>query len=249
MPPTLLVLRVFQQEAQARSLFDAIVERWRLSGNAVMIAGTDLADRTIDADDIFQFLDRRLSERFVAGPADVARRIGPDRIAEMARRFGLGEPTGVELIGEQGGLVPDRNWKLATTGVSWLQGETLNYGIGQGYLLTTPLQLAVMAARLASGLKVTPRLTRIMPGEKFAAPAPIGVSPANLKVVQEGMDMVVNGATGSSLTKLIATTPCCPSRRLTAARRLPTNPCTRRRPRRRPIMNVTAAATHEPSML
>jgi penicillin-binding protein 2 len=129
---------------------------------------------------------------------DVARRIGPDRIAEMARRFGLGEPTGVELPGEQGGLVPDRNWKLATTGISWLPGETLNYGIGQGYLLTTPLQLGVMAARLASGLKVAPRLTRVIPGEKFAAPAPVGVSPANLKVVQEGMDMVVNGVTGTA---------------------------------------------------
>jgi len=129
---------------------------------------------------------------------DVARRVGPDRIAEMARRFGLGAPTGVELTGEQPGLVPDRNWKLATTGVSWLPGETLNYGIGQGYLLTTPLQLAVMAARLASGLRISPRLTRIAPGEKFAAPPPIGVSAANLKVVQEGMDMVVNAPTGTA---------------------------------------------------
>lgn len=67
--PTLLVLRVFQRDEQARSLFDHIVERWRLSGNTVMIAGTDLADRTMDAADIFQFLDRRLAERFVVSPA------------------------------------------------------------------------------------------------------------------------------------------------------------------------------------
>lgn len=129
---------------------------------------------------------------------DVARRVGPDRIAEMARRFGLGAPTGIELTGEQAGLVPDRAWRLATTGVPWQQGETLNYGIGQGYLLATPLQLAVMAARLASGLKVSPRLSRILPDEKFAAPPPLGVSAAHLKVVQEGMDMVVNAPTGTA---------------------------------------------------
>lgn len=74
-PPTLLVLRVFQQDAQARSLFDHVVERWRLSGNTVMIAGTDLADRTIDADDIFQFLDGTLAARFIVSGSDVARRI------------------------------------------------------------------------------------------------------------------------------------------------------------------------------
>lgn len=74
-PPTLLVLRVFQQDAQAQGLFDHVVERWRSSGNTVMIAGTDLADRTLDADDIFQFLDGQLARRFVSTPADVARRI------------------------------------------------------------------------------------------------------------------------------------------------------------------------------
>jgi hypothetical protein len=53
-PPTLLVLRVFQKDAQTQDLFDHVVERWRLSGNTVLIAGTDLADRTLDADDIFR---------------------------------------------------------------------------------------------------------------------------------------------------------------------------------------------------
>lgn len=90
--PTLLVLRVFQQDEQARSLFDHIVERWRLSGNTVMIAGTDLADRTLDADDIFQFLDRRLAERFVVSPADVARRIAAfDMVADIDGRYRVNE--------------------------------------------------------------------------------------------------------------------------------------------------------------
>ncbi len=91
-PPTLLVLRVFQRDDQAQSLFDHVVERWRLSGNTVMIAGTDLADRTLDAADIFQFLDRRLAERFVVSPADVARRIAAfDMAADIDGRYRVNE--------------------------------------------------------------------------------------------------------------------------------------------------------------
>ena len=90
--PTLLVLRVFQRDEQVQSLFDHVIERWRLSGNTVMIAGTDLADRTLDADDIFQFLDRRLAERFVVSPADVARRIAAfDMAADMDGRYRVNE--------------------------------------------------------------------------------------------------------------------------------------------------------------
>jgi len=91
-PPTLLVLRVFRQDAQAQSLFDHVVERWRLSGNTVMIAGTDLADRTLDADDIFQFLDKKLAERFIVSPADVARRIDAfDMTADIDGRYRVNE--------------------------------------------------------------------------------------------------------------------------------------------------------------
>jgi hypothetical protein len=90
--PTLLVLRVFQRDEQAQSLFDHVVERWRLTGNTVMIAGTDLADRTLDAAGIFQFLDRRLAERFVVSPADVARRIAAfDMAADIDGRHRINE--------------------------------------------------------------------------------------------------------------------------------------------------------------
>lgn len=71
-PPTLLVLRVFQQDVQVQDLFDHVIERWRLTGNTLMIAGTDLATRTLDGEDLFMFLDRRLPERFVSSPAGVA---------------------------------------------------------------------------------------------------------------------------------------------------------------------------------
>jgi len=74
-PPTLLVLRVFQQDANVQTLFDKVIERWRLTGNTVLIAGTDLVDRTIDADDIFTFLDARLGERFICHPTDLDARL------------------------------------------------------------------------------------------------------------------------------------------------------------------------------
>jgi hypothetical protein len=74
-PPTLLVLRVFRQDANVQDLFDRVIDRWRSTGNTVLIAGTDLADRTIDPDDIFTFIDGRLGERFIHSPADIARRL------------------------------------------------------------------------------------------------------------------------------------------------------------------------------
>jgi hypothetical protein len=91
-PPTLLLLRVFQQDAQARLLFDHVAERWRLSGNTVMIAGTDLADRTLDADDIFKFLDEKLAQRFIISPADIPRRIAEfDMTADADGRYRVNE--------------------------------------------------------------------------------------------------------------------------------------------------------------
>jgi len=102
---------------------------------------------------------------------DLAQRLGIDRIAEMARRFGLGQRLGIELPSEQPGLVPGRDWKLALQGVPWQGGETLITGIGQGYLLATPLQLAVMVARLANGGRaVVPRLVRGVRGDLVRHP-------------------------------------------------------------------------------
>jgi hypothetical protein len=74
-PPTLLMLRVFQRDRAVRELFDRVIERWRLSGNTLLIAGTDLVDRTLDADDVFTFLDGRLGSRFIATREDIRARI------------------------------------------------------------------------------------------------------------------------------------------------------------------------------
>ena len=83
-PPTLLVLRVFQHDDQVQALFDHVVERWRLTGNTVLIAGTDLVDRTLDAADIFTFLDGGLAQRFIRTPADVAPRLAAFDLAPDA---------------------------------------------------------------------------------------------------------------------------------------------------------------------
>ena len=91
-PATLLVLRVFQHDAQVQELFDHVIERWRLTGNTVLIAGTDLADRTLDADDIFTFLDGGLAQRFIRTPADVAPRLAAfDLGADAEGRYRINE--------------------------------------------------------------------------------------------------------------------------------------------------------------
>ena len=89
---------------------------------------------------------------------EAARRAGINRIAAMGRIFGLGAPTGIDLPHERGALMPTEEWKQKVYKTGWSPGETIICGIGQGYVLTTPLQLAVMTARIASGLAVTPRI-------------------------------------------------------------------------------------------
>jgi len=122
----------------------------------------------------------------------------------MAKRFGLGAPMGIDLPGERSGLIPTREWKLKNVGEPWQLGETLVSAIGQGFVSATPLQLAVMAARLSNGGKaVVPRLTRRATGETEgeqgvdAAPD-IGISAKDLLVVKTGMDMVTNSSRGTA---------------------------------------------------
>ncbi len=132
---------------------------------------------------------------------DIAKRVGIDRIAETARLFGLGDTTGIEIPAERKGLVPTRAWKQARIGEAWQQGETLVAGIGQGFVLTTPLQLAVMAARIANGgIPVKPRL--IVDGEAAQTPAAeserLPVSRTSLELMAEGMRRVSNVPTGTA---------------------------------------------------
>ncbi len=157
---------------------------------------------------------------------DIARKVGIDAIATMARRLGLGHVDGIDLPGERPGLMPDSAWKKATLGESWYPGETLVAGIGQGFITATPLQLATMMARLANGgHEVVPHVLRkgpadpaedwpILPSaadlgsiEPAAGPVvglagspfpSLGLSEAHLKIVLEGMNRVSNDPTGTA---------------------------------------------------
>lgn len=99
---------------------------------------------------------------------ETARRLGINRIAEVAREFGLGAAPDIQLPGVKSGLIPDEAWKRAVRNEPWTTGDSFNAGIGQGFVSATPLQLAVMTARIASKRKVVPRL--ILPSEPQAAP-------------------------------------------------------------------------------
>lgn len=138
---------------------------------------------------------------------DVARRIGVDRISAMAKRLGLGRLLELDLPGEKPGVVPSRDWKRAVLNQPWHPGETLVAGIGQGFVLTTPLQLAVMTARIANGARaVTPRLTRAQPavaaaGDEAEAPKPfaeLNIAPEHLDIVRRGMYAVSNDPRGTA---------------------------------------------------
>ena len=135
---------------------------------------------------------------------EIAQKLGIDRIAEMARRLGLGERTGIDITGEYPGVIPDEGWKQATVGDYWRPGDTLVAGIGQGYVLATPLQLAQMTARIATGKAVTPHLTRDLFEEDRvrARPAPdfepLGLKEGNLKLVRTAMGQVVNHEEGTA---------------------------------------------------
>lgn len=133
---------------------------------------------------------------------EVAKRTGIDLIAKMARRLGLGRKLGLDLPSEQAGLIPTRDWKRKTYGIPWQQGETLIAGIGQGYILATPLQLAVMTAKMVNGgIGVKPRLTAAEgeSGDPDTLPGnDLGLLPEHLRLVREAMVSVVNSPMGTA---------------------------------------------------
>ncbi|GAB5467116.1 MAG: penicillin-binding protein 2 [Rhodospirillales bacterium] len=133
---------------------------------------------------------------------EMARKVGIARIAAMARKLGLGAPTGLDLPGERGGVIPTKDWKLKNVGKPWQIGETLVAAIGQGFVLSTPVQLAVMTARLVNGGKaVVPRLMRgdrddsVMVQPVFED---LGIPKAHLDLIMESMDRVVNHRRGTA---------------------------------------------------
>jgi penicillin-binding protein 2 len=134
-------------------------------------------------------------------------RLEIDRIADWAMRFGLGRPTGVDLPHERGGLIPTREWKQRVVGAPWYAGETVSVAIGQGQVLTTPLQLARLVASVANdGMLVRPHMVRALADEPLPVPGvePIGLAPATLRIIQAGLEDVVNAQGSGGRARLDA---------------------------------------------
>lgn len=140
---------------------------------------------------------------------ELAQRVGIDRIAAMARRFGHGRRFDLPMSAITAGAMPDRQWIRDTYGQQWRQGDSLNAAIGQGYVLSSPLQLAVMAARLASGTRIEPRLVKTLGGARtpVTGTEPLGVDETHLRLVRDAMFAVSNSVRGTAYRSRIATEP------------------------------------------
>ena len=131
---------------------------------------------------------------------DLALKVGIDRIAEMGRKLGLGAAPDVPMSAVTAGLMPDRDWKRRERGAEWRIGDTVNASIGQGYVLTSPLQQAIMVARVATGRSVEPRLVRSVGGLQTPSRGgtPLDIDEAHLNLIRKAMFVVSNSRRGTA---------------------------------------------------
>ena len=131
---------------------------------------------------------------------DLALKVGIERIAEMARRLGLGQAHDVPMSAVTSGLVPDKQWKQVNRGADWVIGDSVNASIGQGFVLTSPLQLAVMTARIATGRAIAPRLIKTIDGieQPGHGGESLGLNENHLRQVRRAMYAVSNNRRGTA---------------------------------------------------
>jgi penicillin-binding protein 2 len=144
----------------------------------------------------------------------VGAKLGVDRIAWYAKACGLGQMSGIDLDHEAGGLIPTADWKKQRTGISWQRGETLSVAIGQGYNLTTPLQMLVLTSAVANGgIIYKPQILKrvetangdiLFENQKQVA-GKLPVSRKNLDIVRKGLWEVVNSNRGTARTARLKT--------------------------------------------
>jgi penicillin-binding protein 2 len=140
--------------------------------------------------DLVQAIEQSVNVYFY----ELAHELGIDRISRELALFGLGQPTGIDLPGEYDGVLPSRSWKRRTLDEAWFPGETVITGIGQGFIVVTPLQLAYAAATLAGrGTAAPPRLVDTAPPAQRVAHAE-----NDWDAVYAGMHAVVHGARGTA---------------------------------------------------
>jgi penicillin-binding protein 2 len=136
---------------------------------------------------------------------EMSLRVGIEKTSEMARRLGFGRRYDLPVSGISAGLTPTKDWKFARHGVEWLIGDSVNASIGQGYVLASPLQLAVMSARLATGRAITPRLIKSIGGveQPVRDGAALNINENMLRVVRKGMYAVSNETRGTAYSSRI----------------------------------------------
>ena len=155
---------------------------WKRGGHGWM----DMHDSLVQSCDVYYY--------------ELAERVGIERIAAMARRFGLGQRFDLPLSAVAEGLMPDKDWKRARRGEPWMVGDSLNSSIGQGFVLASPMQLAVMTARLATGEAIHPRLVKSIDGleQPVITDGPLGLSPTLMAQIRKAMYDVNNHRRGTA---------------------------------------------------
>ncbi len=134
---------------------------------------------------------------------EMSQRCGIDRINAMSSRLGLGIRYDLPITSVAGGLNPTREWKRANRNAEWQVGDTINASIGQGFVLSTPLQLAVMTARLATNTAVLPRLIRDPLERSEVHAASLDLRPEWLRMIRQGMDQTVNDRRGTAYSSRV----------------------------------------------
>lgn len=136
---------------------------------------------------------------------DVALKVGIEKISEMAHRLGLGQRYDIPMSAVARGRAPTKDWKRANHGQDWVIGDTVNASIGQGYVLASPLQLAVMSARIATGRAITPRLLKSVDGveQPSGASETLGLNENHLRQIRRAMFEVSNIRRGTAYSSRI----------------------------------------------
>jgi penicillin-binding protein 2 len=131
---------------------------------------------------------------------DLALKIGIDAISAMAQKLGLGVRHDIPMSSVKAGVTPTRDYKRARFAQDWVVGDTVNASIGQGFVLASPLQLAVMTARLATGRSVSPRLIKSIEGveQPTGRGEQLGLDPSNLAKLRRAMFAVTNNRNGTA---------------------------------------------------
>lgn len=145
-------------------------------------------------------LEKSLRESCDVFYYELALELGIENISNMAQRLGLGEPVDLPMSAVASGLAPTKAWKRSARGEDWVIGDTVNSAIGQGYVLASPLQLALMTARIASGNAVTPRLVKKVNGieQPSGAGPSLGLNENHLRQVRKAMFAVSNSRQGTA---------------------------------------------------